>query len=258
MFETHTEFKEPSKNPKLWRFMNFTKFVSMLDSNALYFCRSDLLGDSFEGTYTKFSFDKKKDTLKQLFLNKDNAFFESAMKNDKMMHDLWKKSCFISCWHRNEYEPYDMWKTYTQTNEGISIQSSWNRLIKSFKKTQEIVYAGMVDYIDYENEDNSGNLFRKYLTKRKNFSHENELRAIFLEKPSNNIIKTKDDPDKVDWGKIPNGMKININLDDLIEKIVVAPNSPSWFKPLVESLCKKYSFNKPIINSTLDVQPSPY
>jgi len=33
----------------IWRFMDFTKFVSLLETNSLFFCRLDKLGDPFGG-----------------------------------------------------------------------------------------------------------------------------------------------------------------------------------------------------------------
>jgi hypothetical protein len=50
----HPVFTKPQDpNVPIWRYMDFTKFVSMLENSALYFCRSDLLGDPFEGSFSK-------------------------------------------------------------------------------------------------------------------------------------------------------------------------------------------------------------
>ncbi len=35
----------PDPDAKLWRYMDFTKFVATLSNKALYFCRLDHLGD---------------------------------------------------------------------------------------------------------------------------------------------------------------------------------------------------------------------
>src|SRR5919199_3107176 len=46
----HYVFKEPS-NPdiKIWRYMDFAKYVSFLESSALWFSRIDKLNETFEG-----------------------------------------------------------------------------------------------------------------------------------------------------------------------------------------------------------------
>jgi len=38
---------------KIWRYMDFTKFVSMLEEAGLFFARLDRLGDPFEGSSTR-------------------------------------------------------------------------------------------------------------------------------------------------------------------------------------------------------------
>ena len=50
MFAEHPDLNPPQDNAVLWRYMDFTKFVSLLDRRALYFSRADKLGDPFEGS----------------------------------------------------------------------------------------------------------------------------------------------------------------------------------------------------------------
>ena len=53
MYQKHPEFEEPSnENIKIWRYLDFTKFVSYLDRKALFFTRADKLDDRFEGKFT--------------------------------------------------------------------------------------------------------------------------------------------------------------------------------------------------------------
>ena len=45
---------EPSnKNAKLWRYMDITKFLFLLETSSLYFTRGDMFKDSFEGSLPK-------------------------------------------------------------------------------------------------------------------------------------------------------------------------------------------------------------
>ena len=50
MYKEHPSFDSPPDNAVLWRYIDFTKFVSLLDRKALFFVRADKLGDPFEGT----------------------------------------------------------------------------------------------------------------------------------------------------------------------------------------------------------------
>ena len=50
MYEPHPNLYPPPDGAVLWRYMDFTKFVSLLERKALFFCRPDRLGDLFEGS----------------------------------------------------------------------------------------------------------------------------------------------------------------------------------------------------------------
>ena len=43
----------PPIETKLWRYMDFAKFVSLLESRALFFVRADKLDDPFEGALSE-------------------------------------------------------------------------------------------------------------------------------------------------------------------------------------------------------------
>ena len=53
MYKEHPSFTPPCNNAVLWRYMDFTKFISLLDTSSLFFARADKLGDLFEGTYSR-------------------------------------------------------------------------------------------------------------------------------------------------------------------------------------------------------------
>ena len=55
MMEEKLNVPLPIQNEQsaIWRFMDFTKFVSVLDKGSLFLCRADKLDDSFEGSSTE-------------------------------------------------------------------------------------------------------------------------------------------------------------------------------------------------------------
>jgi hypothetical protein len=47
----HESFALPTnKDIPIWRYMDLAKYLSMLDSQSLFFSRATLLGDPFEGS----------------------------------------------------------------------------------------------------------------------------------------------------------------------------------------------------------------
>ena len=47
--DTRKFHNPPPADTILWRYMDFTKFVSLLEKRSLFFARADKLGDPFEG-----------------------------------------------------------------------------------------------------------------------------------------------------------------------------------------------------------------
>jgi len=168
MYKKHPNLEVPNDNMTVWRYLDFTKFVSILDRQALFFCRADKLDDPFEGSQTKANVPLRAE------LYKDNISPEDISGDYKWL----TKITAINCWHINSYESFVMWKLYLKSNEGIAIRSTFRRLRDSLKDTKPDVYIGKVNYIDYEKDNIPKDFLSPFLHKRKSFDHEKELRAI--------------------------------------------------------------------------------
>lgn len=255
----------------IWRFLDFTKFVSMLDSNSLYFSRIDTLQDPFEGSQTKKNMESRNnefpDSLLEFCkkydptLNKQKLLELDCIGRSKM-----RKLMYVNCWHMNQYESAAMWRLYLKSDEGVAIKSTIGRLGLSMKETKNIVFAGKVKYIDYEKEIiPEKNIYLPAFHKRKSFEHENEFRAVLkhpmFEQAGSKLTIYPDiampdtmNPENVMWtedrlGKP--GVLVAVNLDALIEKIYVSPTAEDWFLNLVKSISARYSLNKDIVQSSL-------
>lgn len=238
----HPAFPVPD-NPKIkiWRYMDFTKFVSMLDHQGVFFPRASKLGDPFEGSYSRGN-EALRPTLYKNAPNIASAF----QRMSPFMR--WARDwTMISCWHMNEHESAGMWKLYAKTSEAIAIQSTYELLRESLHQSLQI---GVITYIDYEKEwMPENNTFYPYMHKRKSFEHERELRAISQDLPqkgSEADIKATPPADGV-WE--------SVDLSKLVERIFVAPTSPPWFQELVQNVAHNYRLDKPVIRSSLENEP---
>lgn len=238
---SHECFPQPEDNKvKIWRYISFAKYVFLLSQKSLFFCRADLFNDPFEGSYSKAN-------VKLRPIVYEGKIPETALKQ---MADfsMWSKEwTHITSWHYNNYESAAMWKLYAGRNELVAIQSSYERLVNCLPNN---VFVGLVKYIDYERDWlPEGNTFFPFMHKRRSFEYEQEVRAIVRDLPSKN-------------GKIPVGMpnknkgiNIDVNLDNLIENIYIAPTSPKWYLDLVRDVTMKYDLDKQVISSDLDKEP---
>lgn len=60
MLREHPFMIKPERNIKLWRYMDFTKFIALLENKKLVFPSSNLFEDPFEGTWSKASLETLK------------------------------------------------------------------------------------------------------------------------------------------------------------------------------------------------------
>ncbi|RTY89673.1 hypothetical protein [Flavobacterium sp. GT3R68] len=211
----------------VWKYLDLSKFVDLLLYRKLFMSRSDKFEDQYEGTFSEPTFEE----IRKLSVN--NPDFLDFYK----MH---RENVVISSWHLNEYESFAMWQIFTQKSEGLAIQSTVGRLQQAL--TPEVnydQYIGAVNYIDYKKEyipfDDA---FFPFLFKRKSFQYEREIRII-SDLTHQNV-------------SIDNGLKIDVDINQLIEKIYIHPKSENWYKNLVIELVKRLGFDFKIEKSDLE------
>ncbi|MCC9016888.1 MULTISPECIES: DUF2971 domain-containing protein [Flavobacterium] len=211
----------------VWKYLDLSKFLDLLMSKKLFMSRSDKFEDQYEGTFSEPTFEE----IKKLAI--DNPDFLNYYKTHR-------EQVAISSWHINEYESFAMWQIFTKNNEGLAIQSTIRRLQNAVKPENNFdQYIGEVNYIDYKKEYIPfENLFFPFLFKRKSFQYEREVRI--LTDTSKSDIKLND------------GLKINVDLKQLIEKIYIHPKSENWYKKLVIDLTERLGFDLDIEKSDLE------
>ncbi|WP_396197162.1 hypothetical protein [Flavobacterium sp.] len=214
-------------NTVVWKYLDLSKFLDMLLSQQLFMSRSDKFEDQYEGTFSEPTFEE----IKKIAANKPEFLDYYKSHREKVV---------ISSWHINEYESFAMWQIFTKNNEGLAIQSTIGRLKEALQPENRVEqYIGNVNYIDYKKEyipfDNA---FFPFLFKRKSFQYEREVRII-TDVSSHNI-------------SVNEGIKINVDLNQLIEKIYIHPKSENWYKKLVIELVSKLNFNIEIEKSDLE------
>jgi len=239
-FKDH-QFCRPPNDPHqpIWRYMSYIKFFSMLETNSLYFPKISILPDKYEGFISTKTLKYLKKSVKKLKdENRRHEQYERLLLLLKTARDF----LTVCSWHLNYNESTAMWNIYLIKGEGIAIKSSYHRLVNSLRNTEEDVYIGMVDYIDYDvDKIPFGNTLAPALYKRNIFEFENELRAlVFLKK---NIRD--------------NGIYIKVNLNTLVESIVLAPNTENWVKDIIHDVLKRFGLEF-AINESVVISEPPY
>ncbi|EGQ9396001.1 TPA: hypothetical protein ACMDQA_003680 [Vibrio cholerae] len=220
------------ENLTIWRYLDFTKYVSLLESQSLFFARLDTMEDPFEGTYPKAYLENS---------------IEHNLHRDARSREQLRRHVAINCWHENEYESAAMWKLYLKSDEGIVIQSTTKSLSKELFSNYPSGYLpgmGPVRYINFELETPNIGVLGATMLKRKSFEHEREYRAQLVKSHS------YDEIDGVE--EIPiEGVSLPIEPDGLIHCVYVSPTSKTWFYELVKSISRKYGLTCEVKRSEL-------
>ncbi|MEE1897150.1 DUF2971 domain-containing protein [Flavobacterium rakeshii] len=227
MYVSNEQITLPETDTIVWKYLDLSKFLDLLLCRQLFMSRSDKFEDQYEGTFSEPTYEELKK------ISENNPEFMDYYKSHR-------KNVVISSWHINEYESYAMWQIFTQNSEGLAIQSTVKRLQEALiPEGRYEQHIGEVKYIDYKKEhipfDNN---FFPFLFKRKSFQYEKEVRII------SNLAKHN--------LNINEGVKINIDINKLIEKIYIHPKSENWYKNLVFQLMEQLGFNFQIEKSDLE------
>lgn len=211
----------------VWKYLDLSKFLDILLSGKMFMSRSDKFEDQYEGTFSEPTYEE----IKKIAEN-NRPFLNNYKLN--------REKVSISSWHANEYESFAMWQIFTKNNEGLAIQSTIGRLKEALEPERTFEqYIGEVNYIDYKKEyipfDDD---FFPFLFKRKSFQYEREIRII------TNVSKHN--------LSLNEGLKINVDINTLIEKIYIHPKSENWYKKLVIELVEKLGFDFEIEKSDLE------
>jgi len=223
----HPIFSEiPPPDAKLWRYLSFAKFASLLHSQKLHFTRVDRLDDHFEGVWPRSDLEYWQQPLFRTF---DVPSFTKQFK------------CNVaaSCWVESPHESAAMWRLYTPGEEGVAITTTFGKLQSLVKTVGEdarwLADAARVMYIDHFNEGlikNLGkgerlpNLLAPFMLKNISYAHEKEVRALVVSRP-----------DEIG----SDGFDLQISLNDFVDEIVGNPFCQTWFTDVVAGLADRYN-----------------
>ncbi len=234
----------------IWRYMDFTSFVAMLEYQGIFFPRADHVSDPYEGAITRASEEYRR----RLRLELRKQGVKLAAREFRELDALYarvRSVIFISAWHVNRYESAAMWAQYGPARGSVAIQSTYRKLREALGSR---VHIGMVRYISTRGQSSPAiDPLWRFMYKRKSFEHERELRAVianFAALARRNARRHKRRAEAPDWG-----VWRRADLNRLIDSVRIAPSSPSWLVDLARRITRTYGLRKPVRQSVLDQDP---
>jgi hypothetical protein len=241
MYSSHPKLNEPLPDTSLWRYMDFAKFIEILETGTLFFPRLTSFQDPFEGHPPRMVVETFRAVPTGLSEHAAAQRRAVTADNSELFRNSRQLVC-ASCWHANDTESAAMWNLYLKSGEGIAVRTTFQRLVNALSASGPNISDGMVQYVDYETfEPNDVNILVWAVLKRLSFIHENEFRLLILNDTTS-----------------PEGISVPVNVDSLIEHVYVSPTTPDWMVRLLVSLLKRYGLSKPIIRSDLNTAPGYY
>lgn len=241
----------PPEGQLISKYIDLTKFLSLLSKKSLFFCRLDKLEDQFEGMTAKRNYDYRirwhqetNHLMTKPFTDEEIiAQVEEMYEFDKKVKEVY---C-VCCWNKADKESAALWKIYSDFGKGIMIKSKVANLINAFNETPEEIRISEIHYLDYSKDlMQDGNTFFPMIHKQNAYDYEAEIRLIYE-------IDFPQIGRAFDWSKeeIQEGKLLPVDLNILIDEIIVGPFSPKWMTDLIIDLADKYGLKKPITKSKL-------
>jgi hypothetical protein len=244
---------------KIWRYVDFAKFVDMLATRSLYFACTSQMSDPYEGWMPRSHIaalasmheaylKQLKDACDAALVFKpglDPAAFDGILEDARRKFHLptllreVNLKFGLSCWHINDDESEAMWRLYSSVGSGIAIESTDGKL-KASLPTEGIV-VDRVRYMNFERDEiEKGHPHYGLFIKRTAFEHEKELRATLL-------LPTPGE-----------GAAVPCDLESLIVNIHIAPEAPPFYASAVQYVLDRsdLSTKPPVLRSQLLEQPT--
>lgn len=250
------EFDNPVFNPpsdktiKLWRYMDFPKFMALLNSETLHLTRCDQFDDHFDRPRNQEDIKQQLDKYSHALSNKTLLTPEQV---SDILRNVWRKYqkqyVFINCWHINQGESSVLWKVYGHPKEAVAIQTTYTRLRTVLPARYQI---GVVRYLDrdtYVKEEKDG--FFSVMCKQKSFEHERELRVCYVD--SYEFQQDAKNPDEFLRSTNTRLFEtVPIDLNALLESVRISPNAPAWFVKLVKDTLLRFGYDLPVFHARPD------
>lgn len=205
-------------NIRVWRYMSFAKFVSILQRKRLWLSSAELLDDKWEvmldSSQLNYIINKRPSSLTA----------EAALEQIAKIVKVHRKQTFINCWTASEHESHALWRLFCPSPEGVAIQTTFDRLKKSVP-----VPVLEVTYGTHETDDMTPDVSKLVTQKRPMFAYEQEVRIVLehdysdLGPPERKMIGTE-----LDWDP-----------ELHIENIWMHPEAPFWFAETVTEIVRR-------------------
>lgn len=240
--------RKPASNDDLWRYIDFTQFVSILENEALWFSQAASFFDPYEGALPPAKLEEIAQSIP------DEV--DEPRKLVARMYDALRRSTYVNCWHQRSDESAAMWQVYQDKGKEVAVRTTMADFEDAFVEKPGMT-CGYVKYMDYSMPENfAEDRIAPFFYKRPGFKHEEEFRAVISEfKPPEGAAVDDGFAARVD-DEAAEGKSVGVNPETLIKEVVVSPVAGGWLESLVDNVLCSYGLGDvPVHPSELKDEP---
>lgn len=237
------------------RYLDTSKFASFLNS-GIWFSRLDNFSDNYEGKVSDKTVRRRYDQWEYLEFEDDPPPFDTR-DMDAAIDEIIRKQSYVSCWRYGGKESAVFWNAYIDGGNGVAVETTLDRLQNIIREADRDILLGKVDYRRYKGstEQFARDSIDRVFHKRFAFDDEQELRLLARQQV-NDIAVNKGQGRSFDIEiNADNGFRVNVNADELIEKVILPPNVKDREISRVVQLMEYHEIDAEVWRSILDVSP---
>ena len=264
---------ELSLETKIIRYMDLSKFISLISRNNVFYSNAERFEDRNEVMVTRNDWKRIRTNEIKFFKEIDDYYnlkypdTELDMMNSKYrLFQDYRKYVFIHCWNLFNQEKNFLWKSYTDQGKGLAIVSTIRDYLNSItdKRIMNLIKHKDVEYIDYnkfkiirKNEIKDWDDFNKLMIefyKHYFYRDEEEYRfsiSLFKELYQTDQKRTIGTINGCEYSTEEGGIKISVDANSLINTIIISPFSSKYQRNVIINLKNTYGLKCKIRDSSI-------
>jgi len=246
---------EVADDQVIWRYMDFPKFFSLIETKSLFFCPAYYLKkrEPFEYEMPALNAQRWREQTTERMLKegadpeKVKKYVNHILSGPDISH--WG----VSCWSSNPTESYALWRTFVSAAEGVAIRSCPARLQWAVRFSgRQFMRVGIVQYLDHEKDLIDKPLFTsedRLFCKARFYAYEHEFRII----THPDIDLKAPFPESLEDPKVKQSLSVPVDLEQLIEEVTVSPYASRWFYDLVSDYVRRAGLPAKVVPSSIRI-----
>src|SRR4051794_40568922 len=128
-YNHHALLELPAPDATLWRYMDFVKFIDLMDRRSLYLARADQMVDPWEGTLGPYGEARSLEAVAAGLpehIRSTPSAMDGVRDDYRRFRARYRTRMYLSCWASSDVESAALWSIYTGADGlGVAVTTSF-------------------------------------------------------------------------------------------------------------------------------------